>query len=436
MQAEIGATLGIVWALPFAGLLLSIAVAPLVAPGTWHRHYGKVATFWGFAFVLPFAAVHGVPVAVHALLAAFLHEYLPFVMLLGALFTVAGGVRLTGTLRGTPPVNTALLACGMLLASIIGTTGAAMLLVRPLIRANRRRRHVAHVFVFFIILVGNIGGALSPLGDPPLFLGFLQGVPFFWPTVHLAAPTGLLAAVLLAVFYGLDSHYHRTAPAGDPPLLTEVEKIGLAGKRNLVLLFAIAAIVMASGVWQPGVALTVLDVPLEGQQLAAIVLLFAVARLSLRITPPAIHRANEFAWAAMIEVAILFAAIFATIIPAVLILHAQAATSAAGLQDWHYFWATGLLSAVLDNAPTYLLFFNLAGGDAALLAGPLAQTLVAISAGAVFFGALSYIGNAPNLMTKTIVEHAGIRVPSFFGYMAWAALLLLPLFVAITVVFL
>lgn len=435
MQAEIGATLGFVWVLPFAGLLLSIAVAPLLAPKHWHRHYGKVAAFWGAAFVLPFAAIYGVPAAMHALLATFLHEYLPFVILLGALFTVAGGVRLTGTLRGTPVVNTSLMACGTLLAGIVGTTGAAMLLVRPLIRANRRRRHVAHVFVFFIILVGNIGGALSPLGDPPLFLGFLQGVPFFWPAIHLAAPMGFLAAILLALFYAIDNHYHRKLPAGDPALLTEVEKIGVAGKRNLVLLFAITAIVMASGVWQPGVALTVLDVPLEGQQLAAILLLLAVARLSLRITPPAIHRDNEFAWAAMIEVATLFAAIFATIIPAVLILHAQVAT-AAGLRDWHYFWATGLLSAFLDNAPTYLLFFNLAGGDAARLAGPLAQTLLAISAGAVFFGALSYIGNAPNLMTKTIVEHAGITMPSFFGYMAWAALLLLPLFAALTVVFL
>jgi Na+/H+ antiporter NhaD/arsenite permease-like protein len=435
MQARIGATLGVVWALPFAGLLLSIAVAPLLAPVLWHRHYGKIAAFWGAAFALPFAVVYGAPVAAHALLAAFLHDYLPFVALLGALYTVAGGVRLTGTLRGTPAVNSLLLLGGTVLASVVGTTGAAMLLVRPLIRANRRRRRVAHVFVFFIILVGNIGGALSPLGDPPLFLGFLQGVPFFWPTVHLAAPMGFLATILLAVFYALDRHYHRAPSAGEPSPLEEIEKIGVAGKRNLVLLFAVTAIVMGSGVWKPGIALTVLDVAVEGQQLAAIVLLLAVAALSLRITAPAIHRANEFAWAAMQEVAILFAAIFATIIPAVLILHAQAAAS-TGLSDRSYFWATGLLSAFLDNAPTYLLFFNLAGGDAAQLAGPLAQTLLAISAGAVFFGALSYIGNAPNLMTKTIVEHAGVKMPGFFGYMAWASLLLLPLFAAVTVVFL
>jgi Na+/H+ antiporter NhaD/arsenite permease-like protein len=435
MQAGIGATLGVVWTLPFAGLLLSIAVAPLLAPGLWHRHYGKIAAFWGAAFALPFAAVYGAPVAARALLAAFLHDYLPFVVLLGALYTVAGGVRLTGTLRGTPAVNSLLLLGGTVLASVVGTTGAAMLLVRPLIRANRRRRHVAHVFVFFIILVGNIGGALSPLGDPPLFLGFLQGVPFFWPTVHLAAPMGFVAAILLAVFYAIDRHYHRAASAGEPSPLDEIEKIGVAGKRNLVLLFAVTAIVMGSGVWKPGIALTVLDVALEGQQLAAVVLLLAVAALSLRITAPAIHRANEFTWAAMREVAILFAAIFATIIPAILILHAQA-TASAGLSDRSYFWATGILSAFLDNAPTYLLFFNLAGGDAAILAGPLAQTLLAISAGAVFFGALSYIGNAPNLMTKTIVEHAGVKMPGFFGYMAWAALLLLPLFAAVTVVFL
>ncbi len=435
MPAGIGAALGVAWTFPFAGLLLSIAVAPLVAPQPWHRHYGKIASFWAAAFVLPFAVVYGAPVAAHALLEAFLHEYLPFVVLLGALYTVAGGVRLTGTLRGTLVVNSVLLLAGTLIASIVGTTGAAMLLVRPLIRANRRRRRVAHVFVFFIILVGNIGGALSPLGDPPLFLGFLLGVPFFWPTIHLAAPMGFLAAILLAAFYAIDRHEHRTAPAGDPPLLDEIEKLGVAGKRNLVLLFVVTAIVMASGVWKPGVALTILGVALEGQQLAAIVLLLSVAALSLRITAPAIHRANDFSWAAMQEVAILFAAIFATIIPAILILHARAAAS-AGLSDWSYFWATGLLSAFLDNAPTYLLFFSLAGGDAAQLAGPLESTLLAISGGAVFFGALSYIGNAPNFMVKAIVEDSGVKMPSFFGYLAWATALLLPLFAAVTLLFL
>jgi Na+/H+ antiporter NhaD/arsenite permease-like protein len=442
MQAEIGGTLGLVWALPFAGLLLSIALMPLLAPRVWHRHYGKIAAFWGIAFVLPFAVVHGLAAASHAVLDAFFNEYLPFVALLGALYTVAGGVRLTGTLRGTPAVNTVLLLVGTLIASVIGTTGAAMLLVRPLIRANRRRRHVQHIFVFFIILVANVGGALSPLGDPPLFLGFLQGVPFFWPLSHLAVPTGFIAALLLAVFYAIEHHYHRAAPAGDPwPLdefekIGESEKVGIAGKSNLVLLLAITAIVLMSGVGEPGLVLTLAEIPLEGRQLLSIVLLVGVALLSLRITAPAIRRANHFTWAAMREVAILFAAIFATIIPAILILHAKAAESGGALGERGYFWATGLLSAFLDNAPTYLLFFNLAGGDPAVLSGPRAATLLAISAGAVFFGALTYIGNAPNFMVKAIVEETGLTMPSFFGFMAWSAALLLPLFIAVTFLFL
>jgi Na+/H+ antiporter NhaD/arsenite permease-like protein len=436
MQAEIGGTLGLVWALPFAGLLLTIALAPLLAPHVWHRYYGKIAALWAIAFVVPFGVVQGLPATTHAVFGTFLHEYLPFIALLGALYTVAGGVRLTGTLRGTPAVNTLLLLAGTLIASAIGTTGAAMLLVRPLIRANRLRRHVRHVFVFFIILVANIGGALSPLGDPPLFLGFLQGVPFFWPLRHLAAPTGFIAALLLAAFYAVDHHNHRVAPAGDPWPLDEIEKIGVVGKRNVVLLIAITAIVMMSGVWEPGIVLTVAEIPFEGQQLLAMVLLMAVALLSLCITAPAIRRANHFTWAPMREVAILFAAIFTTIIPAILILHARAAASGDALGERGYFWATGLLSAFLDNAPTYLLFFNLAGGDPAVLTGPRATTLLAISTGAVFFGALTYIGNAPNFMIRAIVEEAGVTMPSFFGFMAWSAALLLPLFLAVTVLFL
>jgi Na+/H+ antiporter NhaD/arsenite permease-like protein len=436
MQAEFDGTLGLVWALPFAGLLLTIALAPLLAPHVWHRHYGKIAALWGIAFVLPFALLHGLPAATHAVLDAFLHEYLPFVVLLGALYTVAGGVRLTGTLRGTPAVNTLLLLAGTLIASVIGTTGAAVLLVRPLIRANRRRRRVRHVFVFFIILVANIGGALSPLGDPPLFLGFLQGVPFFWPLRHLAAPAGFIAAILLAAFYAIDHHYHRAASAGDTWPLDQFEKIGIAGKGNLVLLLAITAIVMLSGVWEPGVVLILAEIPLEGQQLVSVVLLLGVAFLSLRITAPAIRRANHFTWAPIREVAILFAAIFVTIIPAILILHAKAAVSGGALGERGYFWATGLFSAVLDNAPTYLLFFNLAGGDPAVLTGSRAATLLAISAGAVFFGALTYIGNAPNFMIKAIVEEAGLKMPSFFGFTAWSAALLLPLFIAVTLLFL
>jgi len=405
MPAGLGDTLDVVWALPFAGLLLTIALAPLLTPRFWHHHYGKVAAFWGIGFGLPFAALYGVQTALHTVLDACLLEYLPFIVLLGALYIVAAGIRLTGTPHATPAVNSAFLLGGMMAASIVGTTGAAMLLIRPLIRANRRRRHVTHVIVFFIVLVASIGGALSPLGDPPLFLGFLQGVPFFWPTRYLAAPTAAVGLVLLVLFYAIDSHYHRRTPRGDPSAVGEIEKLGIAGKGNLILLLAITAIVLLSGIWQPGIVITVLDVPLAGQRLLAIVPLVAVSGLSLHLTPPGIRHANDFAWAPILEVAILFAAIFLTIVPVLAILHHRAADGVLGrLDDRSYFWATGLLSAFLDNAPTYLLFFNLAGGDAADLAGPQAATLIAISAGSVFFGALTYIGNAPNLMVKAIAE--------------------------------
>lgn len=445
-SAEIGRGLSLAWILPFAGLLLSIALAPLLAQRAWHAHYGKIAAFWAFAFLLPFAALYGPAAALGAVLHAIVLEYLPFIALLGALYTVAGGVRLTGTLRGTPGVNTLLLLGGTLAASVTGTTGAAMLLVRPLVRANRRRRHKRHVFVFLIFLVGNIGGALSPLGDPPLFLGFLHGVPFFWPTRHLLAPTAVTSAILLALFYCLDSFHHRRAPGHDPSAFAEVEKLGIQGKLNLLLLPAILAIVLLSGVWQPGNSIAVFGVPLAVQELVAIPLLVGVSLLSLHLTSPAIRHENEFTWAAMLEVAILFAAIFLTMTPVLETLRAGAAGNAAALvsllnpggvpNDRAYFWATGLFSAVLDNAPTYLIFFNSAGGEAENLIGPLASTLLAISAGSVYFGALTYIGNAPNFMVKAIAESSGVKMPGFLGYIAWAAATLLPVYLVITWLFL
>jgi Na+/H+ antiporter NhaD/arsenite permease-like protein len=443
---EVGRTLGLVWGVPFAGLLLSIALLPLFAPRIWHRHYGKIAASWGLAFVLGFGVRYGPGAAAHAVAHAVLLEYLPFIALLGALYTVAGGVRLTGVLRGTPTVNLLLLLGGTVAASVIGTTGAAMLLVRPLIRANRRRRHKRHVFVFMIFLVANVGGALSPLGDPPLFLGFLEGVPFFWPTRHLLFPTLFASTVLLLLFYALDLYHHRRAPGPDPSALAEVEKLGVQGKRNLLLLPAILAIVLMSGMWQPSIAVTMLGVAMPVQQLLALVLLVVVIALSLRLTKPVIHAENEFTWDAMREVAVLFAAIFVTIVPMLAILHAGEAGSAAQIMplldsggvpnDRAYFWATGLLSAVLDNAPTYLIFFHAAGGEPAELIGRLSSTLQAISAGAVFFGALTYIGNAPNLMVRAIAESSGIKMPGFFGYIGWAAAILLPVFAAVSVIYL
>jgi Na+/H+ antiporter NhaD/arsenite permease-like protein len=443
VAAEAGASkgdlIGFVWILPFLGMLLTIAVAPLISAPFWHRHHGKLACFWAAAFLVPFALVFGPQAALHTALEAMIHDYLPFIALLGALFTVAGGIRLTGTLRGTPGVNLLLILSGTVSASIVGTTGAAMLFVRPLIRANRRRRHNRHVIVFFIVLVANVGGALTPLGDPPLLIGYLHGVPFLWPAEHLWAPTAALCAILLAVFSLLDHYLHRQAPHGDPSPVTEIEKLGIDGKVNLLLLAAVLAIVLA-GTSLPAMGVVSLaGVAFEGKLVLQIALLVGVAILSLWLTAPGIRLANEFAWSAMSEVAIIFAAIFVTIAPALAILRGGGVEALSRLlnpggvpDERMYFWATGLLSGFLDNAPTYLMFFNLAGGDASLLSGPLSPTLAAISAGAVYFGALTYIGNAPNFMVKSLAEAGGIKMPGFFAFMLWSSALLLPSFLILT----
>jgi Na+/H+ antiporter NhaD/arsenite permease-like protein len=362
-----GGQLSVLWGVPFAGMLLSIALVPLAAPHFWHRHFGKVTAAWALAFLLPFSAVFG-PVAAWAhLLHALLAEYLPFVILLTALYTVSGGIYVRGNLKGTPGLNTAILAIGAVLASFMGTTGASMLLIRPLLRANDNRRHQVHVVVFFIFIVSNAGGSLTPL----------------------------LAVVALVLMSGL----WRT----DAGLVLAGTHVGLPG------------LVRDAG-------------------------LIAVTLLSLRLTPRSVHQANEFGWGPMQEVAKLFAGIFLTIIPVIAMLKAGtggpfgaivgAVTRADGTPDpLMYFWATGLLSSFLDNAPTYLVFFNTAGGDAAQMMTTMAPTLAAISAGAVFMGANTYIGNAPNLMVKAIAEERGVKMPSFFGYMAWSLGILVPLFV-------
>jgi Na+/H+ antiporter NhaD/arsenite permease-like protein len=440
-----GRSLTILWVLPFAGILLSIALMPLFTPTFWHHHYGKVAAFWSLCVIAPFALQIGAGGTAHVLLEVALHEYIPFIILLFALFTVAGGVRLTGNLHGSPSLNTAMLFIGTVLASWMGTTGASMLMIRPLIRANDNRRHNVHVVVFFIFLVSNIGGALTPLGDPPLFLGFLKGVDFFWTTKALFMPTLLVAVVLLGLFYVLDSYLYKKESiiAPDP---TPDSAIGMEGGINLVLLGAVILAVLMSGTWKPGVELSVFGVGVELQNLARDILLLVIAGLSLKLTAQQTRRDNGFTWGPIAEVAKLFAGIFVTIIPAIAILRAGpdgalgALVSLASNADGSpnnvmYFWLTGILSSFLDNAPTYLVFFNMASGDAQMLMGTLATTLLAISAGAVFMGANSYIGNAPNFMVKAIAEEMNVKMPSFFGYMAWSCGILLPCFALVTLLF-
>jgi len=427
-----GSELGLAWAAPFAGLLLSIAAMPLAAPAFWHHHFGKIALGWTLALLLPFTLAFGAAETGHVLVHTLVEEYLPFTILLGALYTTAGGIFIRGNLHGSPALNAGIMALGAALASIMGTTGASMLLIRPLIRANDNRRHNAHIVVFFIFIVSNVGGSLTPLGDPPLFLGFLQGVGFFWTAGQLWAETLFLLAALLAVFWAIDAWLYRkegVTPADPTP---DAPKLGLEGSINLLPLAAAVGLVLMSGTWKPGIVFNLWGTPLPLQALVRDVGLVAVTVASLLITPAGVREKNQFSWAPMQEVAKLFIAIFLTMVPVIAMLKAGptgvfAPVAAALDSPWAYFWLTGGLSAVLDNAPTYLAFFNLAGGDAQKLMGEGAAVLAAISGGAVFMGAMTYIGNAPNFMVKAIAEERGVRMPSFGGYLLWSCAVLLPL---------
>lgn len=433
------------WGIPFAGLLVTIALAPVVAPRVWHRHYAKVAVLWALAFVVPAVIVLGPAGAFGAVLGAVLHEFLPFLALMGALFVVAGGIRITGTPHATPAVNLTLLAFGTILASIIGTTGAALLVIRPLVRANRHRRHATHVFVFFIFLVANVGGALSPLGDPPLLLGYLKGVPFLWPTEHLLLPTLIVAGGLLAMFHAID-RIVGDGPARDAKALEpELEKLGLDGRVNVFLLILIVGIVLLQSHWRSELGVDTLGVRWSLSDIVGDGLLVWLAGISLLVTRPQTRRANEFAWRPMIEVAWLFGAIFITLVPMSAMIGEGLKGPAGPLfarlfsggapDNALFFWLSGLLSAVLDSAPAYLVFFGFAGGHAQPLIHAAPRTLLAISAGTVYFGAMTYVGNAPNFMVRSIVESYGIRMPSFIMYVIWAAACLLPWLLLVDVLY-
>lgn len=440
-----GRAFGVLWGLPFAGMLLSIAILPLAAPRLWHHHFGKIAVGWALAFVLPFAASQGLGATAGVLAHALLAEYLPFIILLTALFTTAGGIYVRGNLHGSPALNAGLMAIGAVLASFMGTTGASMLMVRPLIRANDNRRHNAHVLVFFIFIVSNAGGSLTPLGDPPLFLGFLKGVDFFWTARHIFPETLFLIGALLAIFYVIDSWYYRREGVIKQDPTPDTPGFGIEGGINFLPLAAVVGLVLMSGLWKPGISFHVLGTEVELQSLLRDVLLVAVTFWSLAITPRALREKNQFSWGPMQEVAKLFIGIFLTMVPVLAMLKAgeqgafaavtRAVTGPEGQPlPWAYFWFSGVLSSFLDNAPTYLVFFNLAGGDPQLLMTSLAPTLAAISAGSVFMGANSYIGNAPNFMVKAIAEDRGVKMPSFFGYMVWSGTVLIPLFLLMTLI--
>jgi Na+/H+ antiporter NhaD/arsenite permease-like protein len=436
--------------IPFVALLGSIAILPLAAPHWWESHRNKFLV----------AAVLGAPLAIYLIwsfgpdgVERLEHagvEYTSFIALLGSLFVISGGILVQGSLSGTPILNTLILAMGALLASIVGTTGASMLLIRPLLRANAPRQRKAHIVVFFIFVVSNCGGLLTPLGDPPLFLGFLQGVPFEW-TLRLWPVWTLVNGSLLVLFHVWDEivfdKEERERPGSQLEDVQRHQPVALVGMHNFLLLAAIVAIVYASGrgmgnegvAWPPTV------------QAGAMVL---VALASYFWTAESIHSQNHFNFDPIIEVAVLFAGIFVTMVPALAILNAwgQGRREVLGLafgmdQPWQFFWATGALSSVLDNAPTYLTFTATASGlesistEGRYLAAFLDtgrkshELLAAISCGAVFMGANTYIGNGPNFMVKAIAEHAGVQMPSFFGYIAYSVGILIPIFIAVTLVF-
>jgi Na+/H+ antiporter NhaD/arsenite permease-like protein len=449
-HGALGQKLHLATVIPFAALLLCIAVLPLVTPHWWEHNSSKLIVVALLA--LPTAAylllVWGHEGAGHQL-AEKLHEYVAFIVLLGALYVIAGGVYIRGSLSGTPLANTMLLAIGGGIASFIGTTGASVLLIRPLLRANESRQARAHIVVFFIFVVSNCGGLLTPLGDPPLFLGFLKGVPFEWTAIHLWRHWLFVNAALLITFNVWDqmvfTREERERPGSQLEEVLKHEPLGIDGAFNFLFLAGVVAVIVVSGQIHLPIGLP------EG----LMVLLAAAAYL---LTPKANRERNRFTFGPINEVAILFVGIFVTMIPALLILNAWGATDPAlgrevlGVpfvlsEPWHYFWATGLLSSFLDNAPTYLALAAPACGQHQVAAqGAYLRELLtrgddavfllkAISCGAVFMGANTYIGNGPNFMVKAIAEENGVRMPSFFGYMLYSAAVLLPLFVVVTLVF-
>jgi Na+/H+ antiporter NhaD/arsenite permease-like protein len=432
------------WGLPFLGLLLSIAVCPVFWPDAWEQNYDRIVAFWIAITVIPLIYVRGWSDSFHDILHVLMSEYMPFMLTLLGLFTCAGGIALRGHLKATPLINSGILGLGTALASFIGTTGASMIFIRPLLLANKGRRYVVHVVVFFIFLVANIGGALSPLGDPPLLLGFFRGVDFFWPIQNLWRPTLFLVSILIGGFFILDTWLaHRERRKRLREVSEEKGRFHLEGFRNIFLLLLLVLTIMLSGMWNSGIEWRFFGVTLTLQSIARDLIILGIVGISIWKTPDDVRAFNNFSWHPICEVAILFAGLFICMSPVTALLKLQDAGPFASLVHLvqggdgssyprAYFWITGILSSFLDNAPTYLVFFELAGGDPKTLMTTGQATLAAISAGAVFMGANSYIGNAPNFMIYAIARHNGVNMPTFFGYMLWSLCILIPLFIILT----
>ncbi|HPI75360.1 MAG TPA: sodium:proton antiporter [bacterium] len=424
--------ISIFWIIPFAGILLSIAIIPLINGHWWHHNFPKVSLLFGLPMaILMFITLQEKTIHVFV-------EYCSFIALVGSLFVISGGILVRGSFKSSPMTNTLFLLIGSVIASFIGTAGASMVLIRPMLRINKNRKTKLHIFIFFIFTVSNIGGSLTPLGDPPLFLGFLQGVPFEWTLIHMLPGWAFAIGILLALFYLVDSIMIKKdggVPADAPN--EPKQKFAILGSYNFIFLLGVMGTVIFYG--------TVLR-SMEHlgfiRDAIQVVLMSLMAFLSLKVTPKPLREENGFSWFPVKEVAVLFAAIFACMIPALNILEYKGMTGALSLSHaWQYFWMTGVLSAFLDNAPTYLTFLSLGktlggAGCVAVYGGCVPQhILLAIAMGAVFFGAMSYIGNAPNFMVKSICEENKVPMPSFIGYMGWSICILFPIFAIVTFIF-
>jgi Na+/H+ antiporter NhaD/arsenite permease-like protein len=444
---SLGAAMSLLSVLPFAGLILLIAILPFfpAAACWWEKHLNKfkVALVCAIGGILLYFIPTG---DMHKILTTYL-EYAAFLALLASLFVISGGIHISGAFAGFPYMNTIFLAIGAVLASLLGTTGASMIMIRPMLRANCHRRHNAHVVIFFIFIVGNCGGLLTPLGDPPLYLGFLRGVPFAW-TLHLAPQWVLVNFLLLFIFYIFDAWYFRREEDHmRATLVGEIRKanrkIHIQGWINVLFLLGIMGVILASCYFiYPILARCRGELAAEiGSKIFQVIMMGILACGSYRLTSARIREENEFTFAPIREVAILFFGIFGAMIPALALMAAKSQLLALR-EPWHYFWMSGSLSSMLDNAPTYLVYATLAAGQNHLsathlgdLAAQFPSLLAAISCGTVFMGAITYIGNAPNFMVKSVAEHAHVKMPSFGGFMLWSGAILIPIFILQTYVF-
>lgn len=430
-----GSDLSLLWGVPFGGMLLSIALFPVLATSLWHRHYGKIATLWGGACLGSIAYFFGGHTALHELMHVYGQHFLPFIILIGTLYVLSTSIEFTIQGPPTPALNTLILLVAALSANFLGTVGASMIFIKPFLRLNQQRRYKTHSVIFFIFLVCNIGGCLTPIGDPPLFLGFLAGIDFLWPLSHLCIPL-LIVGLPLLVLYGVIDMYHAKKEA---PFPSSSVSFSLRGWVHIALLALAIGIIVMSGTLRNGPKIEIMGTLFGIVDIIRDISLLGIAATSYKNSKFCSGSVAPFDWHPLKEVTFLFAGIFMTAVPVMAMLKAGEEGPFAWLiqgvsaDDGHpliapYFWMTGILSSFLDNAPTYLIFYNLVGGDANTMMTTFAPTLTAISTGAVFMGAVTYIGNAPNFMVKSLAEAAAIPMPSFFRYMIWSLTCLGPLF--------